>query len=84
MRGAEQSTIECVRPCVIGTLNSPGQSPLFLFNQPRSAVATHVIKAVNLFVFVANDDEAFATDFSDEVLTGFRDVILVPDQDPLR
>ena len=81
--GTNQAAIKGVRPRMIGTLNSRRQVTACLFNQSRSAVATHVVKAMNVSASVAQHDNTFASDLGDEVITGLRDLTLVACQDPV-
>src|SRR5437763_240671 len=81
--GTNQAAIKGVRPRMIGTLNSRRQVTACLFNQSRSAVATHVVKRMNVSAFVAQNDDIFAGDLGNEVIPGLRYLALMPCQDPL-
>src|SRR5437899_9577045 len=82
VRRADQSSIQSVRPSVIGTLNSHRPS-VSVFDESASAVAAHIVKPADGGAFIADNDQALARDLCSKVITGLRDLTLMPDQPPL-
>ena len=82
MRRAKQWPIESIGPCVIRTLNCRHMA-VSVFDKSRSAMATHVVKPVNLSAFIPNNDQALASDVCGKIITSLRDLTLMPDQHPL-
>src|SRR5207249_9312199 len=83
VRRPDQSAIECVRPCVIWTLNRSGQLSISAFGESTTAVAAHVIKSTNFSAFIADNDQAFVGDLRDKVIPGLGDCALMSHQHPL-
>src|SRR6266404_6982612 len=57
VRRAKQSPIERVRPRVIGALNCSALS-VSAFDEATTAVAAHIVKAMDLSAFISDNDEA--------------------------
>ncbi len=82
VRRANQSSVECVRPCVIRTLNCGGMAAL-IFPEPRPAMTANVVKGADRRSFIPDDDQTFARDFRNKIITGSCDLVLMPNQHPL-
>ena len=54
-----------------------------LFTQPRPAMSADIVKAVNLASSIPHDDQTFAPDHLNEIITRLGDLTLMPDADPL-
>ena len=46
-------------------------------------MATYVVKRMNRPALVANNDQAFTGDLGNEIIAGFCDLALMPNQHPL-
>src|SRR5882724_6489788 len=84
VRRANQSAIERVGPSMIRALNRSGQLSVSVFNESTSAVATHIVKPVDLAAFVAHNDQTLLRYFSDKIVPGVRELALLPHQHPSR
>src|SRR4026208_283281 len=82
VRRADQPSVECVRPCMIRTLNCGGMAAL-IFPEPRPAMTTNIVKGADRRSFIPDDDQTFAGDFRNKVITGSWDLVLMPNQHPL-
>src|SRR5438067_6024697 len=83
VRCAKQSSVQSVRPCVIRTLHRRGQLSVPVFNEATSAMAAHVVKAMDLSAFIPDNDQALAGDLCSKIITGFCDLTLMANQHPL-
>ena len=83
MRRADQAAIERVGPGVIGALNRFGQPARGRFAQPGTAVATHVVVRATLTGLIAQNDDALAGDFYQEVIARGRERRIAADADPV-
>src|SRR5690242_8887934 len=81
VRRANQSSIQSVRPCVIRTLNSHDLS-VPVFDEAAPSVAANIIKPLDLSAFIPHNDQALARDLRSKVITGLRNLTLMPDQHP--
>src|SRR5213595_1128604 len=50
--------------------------------QPRSPMTTDIVKTTHSTVFIAQNDQTFASHFMDEIIAIFGDLTLVSDQHP--
>src|SRR6202008_467010 len=82
VRRANQSSVECVGPCVIRTLNCGGMAAL-IFPEPRPAMTANVVKGADRRSFIPHDNQIFAGDFRNKIITGSCDLVLMPNQHPL-
>ena len=54
-----------------------------VFAESGATVAADVVKAMHFSAFITNDDQRFARDLRDKIISGFSDLTLMPDQHPL-
>ena len=82
VRRANQSSVECVGPCVIRTLNCGGMAAL-IFPEPRSAMTANVVKGADRRSLIFHDDQAFAGYVRKEIVAGFSELALMAHQYPI-
>src|SRR5437868_10343870 len=76
VRSTNQAPIQPIRPAVVPALYAAGKLSLCIGNQPRAAVAAHIVKSLHLLIGVPSDDYALARDLSQEIITRFGDLLL--------
>jgi hypothetical protein len=65
-------------------LNGSGQLSVSAFDESTTAVAAHVVKPVDRFVFISHNDQALVGNLRDKIVTGLSDSALMSHQYPLR
>src|SRR5690348_12997013 len=75
VRGADKPAIKAVGPAVVGALDAAGKGSLRLRTHARAAMAANVVEGANLPALVAGNDDTFARELAQEVVTRARDLV---------